>query len=244
MAWRHMHKDADRVRWRWVAALFPLVMVAHEAHESAHTLVGRIVCGQWAQRDFNRWSIGGDCDSAWPTLAGPLCSYLLMLLGFVLLRRRMRWPGLALIFAANPLARMVTAAMGRGDEAFVARAWFGAHVGAGWLPWLSGMVVMLLGGAALLAAWRGLEGVRARRSVFAGGAIAAIAVTGLLLPVLNRLLQAGVLAVPVAGAPLLVHVVTAGCLVGLALSLRWLANSPGAGEPAAVGHGGAGRSCV
>jgi hypothetical protein len=221
MASVHTQADRDRMGWRWLAALVPLVMVVHEAHESAHTAVGRIVCGRWAERDFNRWSIEG-CDSALPTLSGPLLSYGLMALG-VVLARRLRWPGLALIFAANPLARMVTAAMGRGDEAVVARAWFGAEA---WPSWLSGALVMLSGGMALWAAWRGLENVRARPRVFLCGAMAGIAVTGPLLPLLNRLLRMDLLAAPVAGAPWLVHGVTLLCLLAAVLSVRWLDNPP------------------
>lgn len=211
--------------WRWVVALVPLVMVVHEAHESAHTLVGRLVCGRWAERDFNRWAIEG-CDSAWPTLAGPLFSYGLMALGALLALDRRRWPGLALIFATNPLARMITAAMGRGDEAVVGRAWFGIDRTDAWGPWLSGAVVMLLGGVALWAAWRALAGVRARLAVFLCGSLAGIAVTGPLLPALNRLLQVDALAAPVAGAPWLVHAVTLLCLLGALLSARWLGNPP------------------
>lgn len=220
------HTQAGRVRmgWRWAVALLPLVMVVHEAHESAHTLVGRLACGQWAERDFSRWSIGGGCDSVWPTLAGPLFSYALMALGAGFARGRLRWPGLALIFAANPLARMVTAAMGRGDEAWVVRAWAAAHPGAAWPVLLSGGVVMLLGGAALLTAWRALAGVRARPGVFVFGALAGIAVTGPPLSALDRLVQSGLLAGRVGGAPWLVHAVTALCLLGVALTVRWLAN--------------------
>jgi hypothetical protein len=135
---------------------------------------------------------------------------------------------LALIFAANPLARMVTAAMGRGDEAVAARAWFGTD-GHAWLPWSSGAAVMLLGGMALWAAWRALEGVRARPAVFLLGTMAGIGVTGPLLPLLNRLLQVGALAVPVAGAPWLVHGVTLLCLLAAVLSVRWLGNPPARG---------------
>jgi hypothetical protein len=189
------------------------------------------VCGRWAERDFSGWSIEG-CGSAWPTLAGPLFSYGLMALGAVLSRGRMRWPGLALVFAANPLARMVTAAMGRGDEAVAARAWFGAGHAHAWLPWASGAAVMLLGGLALWSAWRALAGVRARLAVFLCGALAGIVVTGSLLPALNRLLHVDALAAPVAGAPWLVHAVTLLCLLGMVLSVRWLGNPSIDAEPA------------
>ncbi|MGH7586860.1 MAG: hypothetical protein ACREMH_11475 [Gemmatimonadales bacterium] len=37
--------------WRYVAACVALLMVIHEAHELAHTAVGRLLCGAWGPRD-------------------------------------------------------------------------------------------------------------------------------------------------------------------------------------------------
>jgi hypothetical protein len=108
------------VRW-WVAFSF-LILAVHEAHELAHVLAGRLACGLWAERDFNAWWFTGACPSIVPTMAGPLFSYALMFLGAALaLRTRHRFLGLAVLFAANPFARIFTAAMGGGDEGVVGR---------------------------------------------------------------------------------------------------------------------------
>jgi len=212
--------EDNRFPWRWLLALVPLVMLVHEAHEFAHTLTGRLVCGRWAERDFNRWAIEA-CDSSLPTAAGPLLSYLLMAIGASLaLRRGRAWPGAALVFAANPLARLVTALGGHGDEMLVARSWAGAE--AGWVHAAAAGVVVALCAIPLAVAWRALAGTPRRTGIFLLALVAGIAITGPLLPLLNRLLAAGVLAAPVAGAPWLVHLVTLASAVGVLLAMRWL----------------------
>ena len=213
--------DNGRFPWRWLVALVPLVMLVHEAHEFAHTLTGRMVCGRWAERDFNRWSIEA-CDSWLPTAAGPLFSYLLMAGGVLLaLRRRRAWLGVALVFAANPLARLVTALSGHGDEMWVARSWAGAQADAGWVHLAAAGTVAGLCAIALAVAWQALAGTHRRVGIFLLALVAGIAITGPLLPLLNRLLEAGILARPVAGAPWLVHLVTMASAVGVALAMRW-----------------------
>lgn len=216
----------ERLGWRWLAAFVPLIVVAHEAHELAHTLSGRLVCGRWAQRDFSRWSID-DCSSWLPGAAGPLFSFALMAAGAWLARAPhggRRWLALALIFAANPLARIVTAASGRGDEQLLARSLGG--IGGFSLPLylLTLACVLLLAGSAIVAGWRATCGLRARAATFALLLVAAMLATGPGMMAFNRLLQAGVLDRPVAGAPLLVHAVTLAALLCLLPGVRWLGN--------------------
>ncbi|UGB37169.1 hypothetical protein [Frateuria soli] len=215
-----------RFPWRWLVALVPLVMLVHEAHEFAHTLTGRLACGRWAERDFNRWSIGA-CDSWLPIAGGPLFSYLLMAAGALLAMRAGRtgrWLAVGLIFAANPLARAVTAASGHGDEMLVARNWAGAGVDPALLHAATAGLVLVLCAGALAVAWRALGGLARRPAVFAAGLVAGIAITGPVLPMLNRLLEAGNLAMSMAGAPLLVHLFTLASAVGVLASLPWLAH--------------------
>lgn len=217
-------RGSERMPWRWLVALLPLVLLAHEAHEFAHTLTGRLVCGRWAERDFSRWSIEG-CDSWVPTAIGPLFSYLLMAAGMLLALRagaRWRWPAVALIFAANPLARMVTVASGHGDEMLVVRVW-AATGGGAWGPRVAMAVIVVAFCLAVLAvAWRALRDQARRPAVFVLGLLAGIALTGPLLPLFNRWLGAGILSGPVAGAPLLVHLVTLASAAGVLASLPWL----------------------
>lgn len=219
----------DRLGWRWLAAFVPLIVVAHEAHELAHTLGARLVCGRWAQRDFSRWSIE-DCQSGLPGAMGPLLSFVLMAAGIWLARAPQggrRWLALALIFAANPLARIITVASGHGDEQLLARHLAGVDGYSLPLYLLTLACVLLLAGGAIVAGWRATGGLRARMATFALLLVAAMLVTGPGNMAFNGLLQAGVLDQPVAGAPLLVHVVTLAALLCLLPAVRWLGNPAG-----------------
>ena len=227
---------SERIGWRWLVALLPLIVLAHEGHELAHTLGGRLICGRWATRDFSVWAIDG-CSSWWPTLLGPLFSYLLMAVGAALAlrgRHPARWVGLALVFAANPLARVVTAATGRGDELLVARALAGVDGVAPPALYLFNLLVVLgLAGVVIRGAWHGMRGVRRRGPWFAVLLFVAMAVTGPGTGFFNHLLRAGLLDQPVLGAPLLVHVVTGTAVIAALVTARWLCN-PSAPPPEAI----------
>lgn len=216
----------DHPGWRWLAAFVPLIVVAHEMHELAHTVSGRIVCGEWAQRDFNRWSID-HCASWVPTAMGPAFSFALMAAGVALARvphGGRRWLALALIFAANPLARIITVGTGHGDELLVAHMLSGIEGPSTTLYLLTLACVLLLAGSAIVMGWHATRGLRARAPTFALLLAAAMLVTGPGAAAFNHLLQSGVLDQPVAGAPLLVHLVTVVALLCLLVSARWLGN--------------------
>lgn len=215
--------QATRISWSWWLALLPLVVLAHEAHELAHTVAGRLVCGAWAQRDFGSWSIAG-CSSLLPTVAGPLFSYLLMSIGVAGVVRggRHRAWALALIAAANPLARIITAVSGHGDEWLVMHHLVGAAPGAtgGYLLTLA--IVVLPAGAAMLAAWRATAGLRARVATYLVLMVTAMAVTGPGALLGNHFLRAGVWDQTIAGAPRLVHAVTGAALLTALFTMRSL----------------------
>lgn len=218
--------DRDCLRWRWLLAFVPLIVLAHEVHELAHTVSGRIVCGRWALRDFSRWSIE-HCTSWLPTAMGPAFSFALMAAGVLLARGSRgsrRWLALALIFAANPLARIITVAAGHGDELLVAHMLSGIDGPSLALYLLTLACVLLLAGGAIVAGWHATDGLRARVATFALLLLAAIVVTGPGTVAFNHLLQSGVLDQPVAGAPVLVHLVTLVALLCLLASARWLGN--------------------
>ena len=216
---------------RWLIAFSLLILAVHELHELVHVITGRLRCGAWASRDFNAWWFTTECASVMPTLAGPLFSYLVMLAGVAMIRKR-RWPGLALLFAANPFARLFTAVMGGGDEMVVGR-----HVAGVVEKTLAVRAAVMLAVAAIcipviVVAWRALAGLRRRALWLAALLIWPMVLTGILLFVIgNRLLRAGVLTEPaIAGAPLLVVLVTAVVFVAAALTARWLSIGPGADE--------------
>ncbi|HTK56657.1 MAG TPA: hypothetical protein VL295_07525 [Gemmatimonadales bacterium] len=211
---------------RWLVAFLFLILVAHEMHELVHTGVGRLLCGAWGTRDFNVWQLAPGCTTWVPTLMGPLFSWSLMWSGLVLTRSAdpcRRWTGLALIFAPNPLGRLLPALLGGGDEGVVARALLGSTP-----PWPR---ILVIASAALViipplvAGWRALP-ERRRGGWFALLFAAGILVTGPLFLVLgNGLLARGVLAQQgFLGAPLLIELSTLLAVVGFAFTWRGLRN--------------------
>ncbi|HWA41481.1 MAG TPA: hypothetical protein VG712_07735 [Gemmatimonadales bacterium] len=229
---------ASRPTLRWAVAFFFLILVAHDLHELAHTGVGRLICGAWGPRDFNVWSLADGCDTWVPTLMGPLLSWSLMWTGLLLTRSTdpaRRWTGLALIFAPNPLGRLLPALVGGGDEGVVARTLTGT---TGALPRalvvLAALVIIL---PPLVAAWRTLP-VRWRAGWFLLLFAAGILVTGPLYIVLgNGLLARGVLTAPgILGAPRLIELASVAALVGLVFTGRGLLAVPAAGPAPGAGR--------
>ena len=210
-----------RMNGRWFLAFSFLLLAVHEAHELAHAVAGRVVCGEWPVRDFNAWRLAGECASWWPTAAGPLFTYALLLLGAVLARKSAA--GIALIFAANPFARIFTAVMGGGDEMVVAQRLAEQSERTLGLKLVVIAVVGAICGSALYVAWRAMAGVAWRGLWFVAAMVWPMALTGLALFVVgNRLLRAGWLAEPsLSGAPLLVVVVSGGAAVLATLTMRW-----------------------
>lgn len=217
--------------WRWLVAFALAILVAHELHEIVHTWTGRALCGAWGTRDFNVWRLAPGCRTWVPTLVGPLFSWAAMWLGVLFIRsgeENRRWVGLALVFAPNPLGRLLPALMGGGDEGVVARAFVGAS--GPWARLLVAVVSFAVILPPLAVAWRALP-VRRRGGWFALLFLAAVLVTGpLLFAVGNRLLAAGVLTAPGAfGAPVLVEVATATFLALFLWRRKDLANAGPAG---------------
>ncbi len=204
---------------RWFAAYSFLLLAIHEAHELVHAIAGRLVCGEWPVRDFNSWHFTGECASWIPTAAGPVFSYALMLIGGAMIAKGPalsgaegpRWAGVALVFAANPFARLFTAAMGGGDEMVVAQHFAQVSTRTPALRFAVFAIVAMLTGAAIAAGWRGMAGVNRRILWFIVVLLWPMILTGLALFVVgNRLLRADVLRSPtIGGAPLLVVLVSA-----------------------------------
>ena len=211
---------------RWFAAFSFLLIAVHEVHELAHAITAKLVCGVWPIRDFNAWHIPGSCASYLPTTAGPLFSYLLMAIGAAMAIRstRVRLAGVALIFAANPFARIFTVAMGGGDEMVVAQRIAGLTTRTPMLRVIVFAFVTIICGAAIVAGWRGMAGLKRRVLWFVVVLLWPMVLTGVgLFLIGNALLAAGVLALPtIGGAPLLVVVVSAVSAALAAFTVRWL----------------------
>jgi hypothetical protein len=211
---------------RWFIAFSFLLVAVHEAHELAHAVTGRILCGEWPARDFNAWRFVGACSSWWPTAAGPLFSYALMLLGSTLAIRSAthRWAGIAILFAANPFARIFTVAMGGGDEMVVAQRIAQMAERTAGLRVFVLTLVLAVCGAAIIAGWRAMRGVARRGVLFPLVLLWPMVLTGIALFVIgNGFLKAGVLTVPtITGAPLLVVVVSGAAVVLAGITRQWL----------------------
>jgi hypothetical protein len=210
---------------RWFLAFSFLLLAVHEAHELAHAVVGRWICGEWPIRDFNSWRFASECSSWLPTAAGPLFSYSFLLLGALIAQRRtaLQPAGIALIFAANPFARIFTVAMGGGDEMVVAQHLAGLAERTPTLRFVTLLFVLAVCGPAILVAWRSMRTVTRRALWFPVALLWPMVLTGIGLFVIgNGLLRKGMLATPViAGTPLFVVTVSAAAVVMTAVTLRW-----------------------
>lgn len=218
---------------RWWVAFSLLILAVHEAHELVHVVTGRVLCGTWAERDFNAWWFTQNCQSVVPTLAGPLFSYAVTVMGALIALKGKpvwRWAGIALLFSANPFARIFTAVVGGGDEMVVGRYIAGVAERTLAVRLAVLFVVGTICGAAIFMGWRAMYRLKRRTMWFVMLLIWPMVLTGTLLFLVgNRLLRAGVLVEPkVGGAPFLVVVVTVVVFSLAAMTTKWLsrANAP------------------
>ena len=202
----------------WIGPLLALLFVMGETHEIVHTAVGRLLCGCWGPRDFNVWSLCEGCSeevslSILATIVGPVFTFGVIWWGFVLLRSSaspdQKSLGFALVFANLPAGRIVTAAMGGGDEVYSLRQIFVG--GAESIPlWILGVtIVVALSAPPLYRAFKVLVS-RWRWATFVGFLIVPFVLyLVVVLGLMNTLLTRGLLDQNgVIGSPILVNVWT------------------------------------
>lgn len=151
------------LRWPVLVSMALMVWVASFSHEFTHHLTASVVCGDVGRMSLNRFVLAGGCTGPWPvsTAAGPVLSYLMMWLGAWMVRRgRKPLLGLALVVAYVPFLRLLTAAMGGGDEGVLMRLWSPVHA-----RWMAPVLVLALVLPPLLVCYRSLAN-RRRGSVF------------------------------------------------------------------------------
>lgn len=222
-----------KITWKFLLALFALMICTGELHEQIHIQTGRIVCGGYGARDFNAWKTVADCAlPAWSflaTLVGPLLSFTVMWTGaFLLMKARSleyKTIGFALIFAPLPFARIFTAAMGGGDEKVVLVRLLENDLSLPTIKILAAVIVSLICLPPMLIAWRKIEN-RFRTLYVVGFAVLPLVVLGwYVLTFLNGLLKDGFLsASPILGTPVLI--IAHFCLMAALLAWRgkWLLN--------------------
>ena len=211
-----------------VLAFVALQFFLGEAHELAHTSVGRLLCGCWGPRDFNVWGLCETCavGKPWnvvPTFIGPLFTYAVMWAGYALLAPArpvaQQSLGFTLVLAPLPAARMLGIATGGQDEIYglsklmpYPTAWA-----------LGGVVMLAIMLPPLVRAFQALR-PRHRVAVFAGFFLLPTVLSLLVvLGVLNTLLANGLLAGPgLLGSPLLVNVWTVLLCLVLVFTYRQL----------------------
>jgi hypothetical protein len=211
---------------RWLVAFVALFFVHNEAHEIAHTAVGRAICGAWGPRNFNSWQVA--CQELRPELvfvpiAGLAVSYGLMWIGYSQLGSS-KSPsrqsiGICLVFGAMPFARIYTVAQSAGDEMVLLRGLFpGVDPVFRLVVGLS--IVLLLVGPPLYRSFSALPTQR-RAVIFTGLLLFPwVLFEILVLRIANPLLEQGLLASEgILGSPLFVNVWTGFWL--LVLTVSW-----------------------
>jgi hypothetical protein len=209
-----------RLSPKFALTFIALIFVMHEAHEIVHTAVGRLICGCWGIRDFNVWELCEGCLDQHPmailsTFAGPLFTFAMIWIGYALLASQrsneQRALGFSLIFANMPIARIITAAMGGGDE-----AWGVNHLTGNFeLSRVIGLTaILLLSVPPMVRAFRSIANAK-RIGWFLLFLLAPMFIDLLLvLGVMNTLLEQGILAdYWILGSPMLVTLWTAAVTV-------------------------------
>ncbi|MEE9363665.1 MAG: hypothetical protein V3U92_13785 [Cellulophaga sp.] len=199
----------------YILAFLALTFVMHEAHEIVHTSIGRLICGCWGERDFNTWELGKNCSVQHPfsmiaTFAGPIFTYLMIWIGYAMLKSsnsgKLKSLGFSLIFANLPFGRILTASLGGGDEVFGLNKLLYNHP----LAWGIGLfLVLLLTIVPLYKAFLCIENKK-RVGLFLLFFVAPLLIDILIVLVfLNTLLAKGILSdYWVLGSPILVTVWT------------------------------------
>ncbi len=157
-----------RITPRFAVTFSALVFVLHEAHEIAHTGVGRLVCGCWGRRDFNVWGVCEGCADQKPiivlaTFAGPLFTFLIIWLGAFLINpdktAQQKAMGFSLIFANLPFARILGTALGSGDEVWGLNSILNNKS----LSWAFGFSLVLL--LSIYPLWKAFKLIENRRKI-------------------------------------------------------------------------------
>jgi hypothetical protein len=199
-----------------------LFFAMHELHELTHMITGRLLCGSWGTRDFNVWRLSDNCMAAYPqiaTFAGPLFTFVMLWLGWYLLRYSAsvtrQSVGFALILGNMPFGRIYMAATGSGDEVYGLRSLFinAAHSNFQIIRLAGFLIVLFICLPPLVTAYRCMANKRKLLIFIALLIIPLVLDTVILLMLLNGVLAKGVLSqVFIMGTPLLISLWFASCL--------------------------------
>jgi hypothetical protein len=210
----------------YILAFLLLTFFMHEAHEIAHTALGRLLCGCWGQRDFNVWTLCEGCaeQNKWSilaTFAGPVFTFCMIGYGSVLIGKNktnhQKAFGFSLIFANMPLARILTASFGGGDEVWALNKLLKNYP----IAWSLGLgIILIITFLPLRKVYIRLENKRKIAWLIGFLIVPILANVLVVLGVLNTLLSKEILSSYwILGSPIIVSVWT--ILVTIALLLTW-----------------------
>jgi hypothetical protein len=206
-----------KLSFGYIIAFLLLTVVMLELHETVHIITGRIICGDWGDRDFNVWSLCKDCSlhhaNSWlATLAGPLFSLALMWVGMFLLYRandNIKAIGFALIFSNIPFGRISQAMMGSGDEMIVTKALLKGSFSHTQLILICSVILLILGLPPIIKAYRIMKNKMAWLYIIGFLTLPLVFILTYVLSALNTILNKGFLAAPwIMGTPLIITIHT------------------------------------
>lgn len=215
---------------RNLVAFFLFAMFMGEAHEIAHFVIGKIICGCWPEyRDFNAWRICQSCKASnpnwyWPTAAGPIFSMTLAWTGMFMLKDNQSGKqslGFFLIWANVPQARIMTVFMDGGDEMLVLRNLTMNTSAESYFRYLAYAVVLIMALPPIVASFRAIRNQR-RWLYNLGFMILPLVIIGAYgFVFLNELLERGLLSeVWIMGTPLFITLHTTAVLLILIVFFR------------------------
>jgi len=140
-----------RISWRYLVAFAALTILCGTSHEFVHHFAGAALCGAFGTKTFNSFSLAPGCNANltkayWAAMAGPIFTFGLMWIGFVMLRRgnaAAKRMGFALVFANFPVNRMIFVFLGANDEQYASRLMFGRSPLVFWLTVAAVLAVSL-----------------------------------------------------------------------------------------------------
>lgn len=179
------------------------IFIFCQLHEMTHISVGRLVCGCWgSQVDFNLWQLCGSCFETNPqayfaTLAGPVFSFACMWAGVLMLKHKkytIQLFGFFMIFGNVAFARILTAAMGGGDEITVLKILLAGKLDIQTIKYIGLAIVLIFALPPLVFAWKKLKQPHAFWIVLGFSVVPLLVQLAYEFKLLNSLLKQGILA--------------------------------------------------
>ncbi|MFI5152593.1 MAG: hypothetical protein ACHQET_04620 [Chitinophagales bacterium] len=118
---------------KWLLAFLALIFLIIECHDWFHVAMARILCGCWGNKGFEDWKICDSCvlgkgERVAIGMMGPLLNYILIWTGWFFMESAQpparKSLGFFLLYASNPLPRILAAKSGGTDETNAFRTLF------------------------------------------------------------------------------------------------------------------------